>query len=31
MWWEFGGGDVVAFVNIPTEDEMGKLHQASSK
>ncbi len=21
MWWEFGGGDVVAFVNIPVEDE----------
>ena len=21
MWWEFGGGDVVAFVNIPTEDK----------
>jgi hypothetical protein len=20
MWWEFGGGDAVAFVNIPTED-----------
>ncbi len=21
MWWEFGGGDAVAFVNIPVEDE----------
>ena len=21
MWWEFGGDDVVAFVNIPVEDE----------